>query len=63
MTIHQKSENYLLGISDYYWYRNSPPKWMHFKLHLKEWKAGWEWAKLQDINTDPLSQTNKARTS
>ena len=44
-----KTENYLLGISDYFWFRNKPPIWMRFKLHVKEWKEGWAYAKRQDI--------------
>ena len=44
----KKSESYLTGISDYYFYRNKSPVWMKFKLHLKEWKEGWEWAKGQE---------------
>ena len=50
----RKSDNFLTGISDYYFInkrrkskdrRNSPPLWMTFKLHQKEWKAGWDYAK------------------
>ena len=52
-----KNENYLTGISDYYFSntrkdrRSKPPKWMKFKLHQKEWQAGWDYAKAQDIDT------------
>ena len=46
-----RNENYLLGISDYFWYRNKHPVWMKFKLHQKEWKQGWEYAKKQDIKS------------
>jgi hypothetical protein len=52
------NENFLNGIADYYFInkvpkskdrRTSPPLWMKFKLHQKEWKEGWEYAKKQDI--------------
>lgn len=43
-----KTENHLLGISDYYWFRNKHPVWMKFKLHQKEWKEGHDWAKAQE---------------
>lgn len=43
-----KSENHLLGIHDYYFYRNKFPVWMKFKLHQKEWKEGWNWGKTQE---------------
>ena len=43
-----KSENYTLGISDYYWFRNKHPIWMKYKLHQKEWKEGWAYAKEQE---------------
>lgn len=46
-----RNENYLLGISDYFWYRNKHPVWLTFKLHQKEWKQGWDYAKLQDIKS------------
>jgi hypothetical protein len=51
-----KSENFLLGISDYFFNdtkkdkRSSPPKWMKFKLHQKEWKEGYEYARTQEID-------------
>lgn len=57
--IQTKSENFLAGISDYYFNnpnkkskdkRNHPPIWMKFKLHQKEWEAGWNYAKGIDIN-------------
>jgi hypothetical protein len=41
------TQEYLTGISDYFWGRNKPPKWMRFKLHLNEWKKGWDYAKTQ----------------
>ena len=53
-----KNENFLAGISDYYFYnpnkkprdkRNQPPMWMKFKLHQKEWQDGWDYAKKQEI--------------
>jgi hypothetical protein len=50
-----KSENFLQGISDYYFSdtrkdkRNKPPRWMQFKLHQKEWQDGWDYAKNQEI--------------
>ena len=43
-----KSENYLLGISDFYFFRNKHPVWLKFKLHQKEWKEGWTYAKEQE---------------
>jgi hypothetical protein len=43
-----KSENYLLGISDYYFFRNKFPVWLKFKLHQREWKEGYNWAKQQE---------------
>lgn len=54
-----KSDNFLTGISDYYFInsnkrskdkRTAPPIWMKFKLHRKEWEAGWNYAKNLDIN-------------
>jgi hypothetical protein len=43
------TENHLLGISDYFWFRNKSPVWMKFKLHQREWQIGWDYAKKQDI--------------
>lgn len=55
--MNRKSENFLNGISDFYFInrnrkskdrRTSPPEWMKFKLHQKEWQAGWDYAKEQE---------------
>lgn len=54
------NENFLTGISDYYFVnknkkskdkRNKPPLWMKFKLHQKEWQAGWDYAKSLEYKT------------
>lgn len=50
-----KSESFLTGVSDYYFKdtkkdrRSAPPKWMTFKLHIKEWNEGWLFAKQQEL--------------
>lgn len=58
MKMTNRSENYLLGISDFFFVnsnkkskdrRNSAPAWMKFKLHQKEWQEGWDYASKQTI--------------
>jgi len=54
----KNSDNFLTGIADYYFVnprkrskdrRTSPPLWMTFKLHQKEWRAGYAYAKEQEL--------------